>query len=1166
MPYKDNLYQVREEDLWVRVAPILERIVPDIYQYDGKEHSRQVNLNINKLIKNITKDDFLTDYEYYLLACCSILHDIGKIHNHDNKFSHGEAAAEYLINNPATFNLRNDIINIVVPIIKLHCKSTSEFVEEFKQLPENEPTAEPILDSSINLKKLAIIFRASDMLDICSSRTFLYYESQLLEEREDKRKFFSRYFTVGWEFDDNNNILTKIVLFPHNLLNNFCQILQLILEYENYTKTEEWPEIFKYLKIYLGRLSPSNIMFDHNFDYLNNVDLHTICGIRPSVNRCINVCSPNSINIKNNIFCKESNTHLVKEYIEKYTYPDFIGRDWIINQITDYIKNRLDKNVIYIRGEKGTGKSSLLVQIAKRYENTSYHFCSYDDPCSADINKLIFSLAAQFYSFFDEYKYHIEINDLNITDANLLFEKLIINPLKKINREEKTILIAIDALEEASRYCERNMIAPFVADIELFKRINDPANFIQQQQNSRNLPRWIKFIVTSTPDNDINYTFNLAGIDTILLSASDLNNKSDIRKYIDSKLNNCIPNTDHLKNLSDVLLNKSCGLFIYIYFAVKYIMEEIENNPDIDLNVIITNINNFRLNDLYKLYEQYLTRRVNSLPEGRDSFNDIIPLMQIFIAYQGNLNSPDIDSFINFKNITFRTNLIRTKLMEKDGAFKAILVIMGSLFDETVETVRFHHKSVRDWLIEEKNHPYFIDIQKGHLILSEYYWKKYSEWNNKKDDKDAPELAQYLAEYLPYHLAESEQFDKLNDLLLNKEFLDKITGSTFSNWSRYEKTEWNHAYEIWIKYLLDKEGPDVALICAFWTYFEAFFWWGEYIPINICDKIISLCEKHAFDENHTKLISSLKTFHSNYVRRRVYNNRESYVQEWKQVEDSLSEIQNHLKTNKILIDDNGNYNYLQNRIIILSNIYLAEAKSYLNDPNAHELMYDSIKLLENDKFDDWSASYVWTYLADYWFRKGDEIQSEKCCKEVYNLYKDIKKDEDVEETVADMFQILGDLYWKHNNWDLAFKAYQLAIIYVFLSHIAYDSNPDEYTIEDQKEHMERAAKRIWEYYKKEPGNIKRIQGFCDDFHSSWFKYYPEPKYLPVIFDKQLMEHFGSSLKDDKDQDKLVMNNELIQYLFPPVPIRGDKEGKERICSFARLISTEMDQKSEELLQ
>ena len=101
---------------------------------------------------------------------------------------------------------------------------------------------------------------------------------------------------------------------------------------------------------------------------------------------------------------------------------------------------------------------------------------------------------------------------------------------------------------------------------------------------------------------------------------------------------------------------------------------------------------------------------------------------------------------------------------------------LGSLFprsgDQEADTIVPFHRSLNDWLsAKERSGQFYIDSEHGHRLLADHGWRQFQQ---------APEnLAPYHLEYLPRHLLELKEYDKVVTLLKDFRFLMARTKAGF---------------------------------------------------------------------------------------------------------------------------------------------------------------------------------------------------------------------------------------------------------------------------------------------------------------------------------------------------------------------------------------------------
>lgn len=191
----------------------------------------------------------------------------------------------------------------------------------------------------------------------------------------------------------------------------------------------------------------------------------------------------------------------------------FVGREWILDRFDQWLKDD-EEPVLFLVGAPGVGKSALLTHwIANRMGVGAVHFCRYDNQDLRNPEAMVASIAGQLLRH--DIPSHREALEAFLADARSakdaasMMDRLVIGPLMSQSISQPWVL-AVDALDEGGE-----------AIYELLARAKP---YLSASK--------LRLLVTSRPEADILQHFE----HKIVLSATDDQNKADVRKYVDLRL------------------------------------------------------------------------------------------------------------------------------------------------------------------------------------------------------------------------------------------------------------------------------------------------------------------------------------------------------------------------------------------------------------------------------------------------------------------------------------------------------------------------------------------------------------------------------------------------------------------------------------------------------
>ena len=143
---------------------------------------------------------------------------------------------------------------------------------------------------------------------------------------------------------------------------------------------------------------------------------------------------------------------------ESYLVPlkRFYGREWLFNAYESWLKETRDSRVFAIIGQAGSGKTAFVSQLCNKSKNiAAIHFCRYNNDERANPKRAIMSLAYHLSTQIDEYRQQLllltDLDKLLDKSTSRLFEYIFIEPLMRMHAPSDTIVIVIDALDEATK-------------------------------------------------------------------------------------------------------------------------------------------------------------------------------------------------------------------------------------------------------------------------------------------------------------------------------------------------------------------------------------------------------------------------------------------------------------------------------------------------------------------------------------------------------------------------------------------------------------------------------------------------------------------------------------------------------------------------------------------
>jgi tetratricopeptide (TPR) repeat protein len=397
-------------------------------------------------------------------------------------------------------------------------------------------------------------------------------------------------------------------------------------------------------------------------------------------------------------------------------------------------------------------------------------------------------------------------------------------------------------------------------------------------------------------------------------------------------------------------------------------------------------------------------------------------------------------------------------------------------------------------------------------------------------------MPRYLLAHLPIHMARAERWEELGTLLNDGEFLGALEGSAYARWHRFESAEWQEILSAWARHLLSRQGSEKARRAIATVYFNAFWWWGEYISFPLCEQISTLVSEACRGSTQDRFLNALRQFDQAYPRKRDYSQRRTAVENWQQTKEALEILRSSLGCAGDLAGLQDDPRLLHLRAI--TNTYLAEACHALGEPGAEAYYEEACAIVQEIDDDRWITSWIFYQLGELWTERGQEqVALSQCWKALTTA------DETDHEVRANTFRVLGDVLWNRGQHDRALASYQLALYYAF--RFQADPHPaDLYTITFYGEMMERVLERIRGLEETGPAAAAEL---CRPLHDFWSCYWAQGAGDEGRLDEATLETW---LKRNREA-------ELKAYFFPPAPTSGDRE-------YARMVQEVSEQMAEQI--
>ncbi|KAF7973528.1 hypothetical protein HWV62_14956 [Athelia sp. TMB] len=375
-------------------------------------------------------------------------------------------------------------------------------------------------------------------------------------------------------------------------------------------------------------------------------------------------------------------------------------RQEILKEVTGWLLNPSDQNILWLRGEAGLGKSTIANTIAEHFAGLcrrgAFLFFDRNSPRESAPSRVIPTLAFQLTRHNAAIRLAVSSAidlrpELVSAPMGAQFQSLLVEPLVAAAATiEGPIIIIMDALDECGDAPSRRRL------LELLSK------------ESNKLPPQFRILITSRPEHDIEGALGSRNhIHTIDLStASD----EDMRLYIKHEINEIYENRRRIAELPerwgddaiDVLVGYAAGLFIWAATAMRLLAD-----TDFPKRWLVDLLRHDRpVFTLHELYEKALRSASSWEPgETTDVYRGILGLI---IISQVSLTAETIAALLGYQEDVGTCR----------NALRRLASVVRWSEGQPAHTL---HKSFPDYLVDHDRsfyEPWFIDVQEHQRTLA----------------------------------------------------------------------------------------------------------------------------------------------------------------------------------------------------------------------------------------------------------------------------------------------------------------------------------------------------------------------------------------------------------------------------------------------------------------
>lgn len=278
--------------------------------------------------------------------------------------------------------------------------------------------------------------------------------------------------------------------------------------------------------------------------------------------------------------------------------------------------------------------------------------------------------------------------------------------------------------------------------------------------------------------------------------------------------------------------------------------------------------------------------------------------------------------------------------------------------------------------------------------------------------------------------------------------------SFYARMYRMEDTEWQVSMVEWVYHLGKIKKREDARLQFAKLYFEAFDWWGWYLPFKFCDDLLTVWEQTQPDSDQD-FLELFRDFHLAYPT----GYKKQGKGDWDTVVVALDNLIFELDLDYSPERLNTDQRITRGQICR----YLGDAYRYKNIPEYNESERQYINALEYFE-DEWNKMWVYSFLAELYYLKGEQkLAFNNVVHSIVMAKEDERFAERDQEMLSLNYRIVGDIFLKHENLEAAFHSYFYSILHSYIFNFI-QNDPDAYTInwyQDTGKHISQALIKLY---------------------------------------------------------------------------------------------------------
>lgn len=351
---------------------------------------------------------------------------------------------------------------------------------------------------------------------------------------------------------------------------------------------------------------------------------------------------------------------------------NYVERPWLLDVVKKLMDDSCSKKVMFLLGGPGTGKTAFSMWLSHGELSNciaAWHLCQYNDKRTCSLRNAVKSMAFLLAERIKEYYDTLNISKLDhilenpANDAGTLFKALVLEPVGKIVSQDHPWIILIDALDEMD-----------TDDARAFAEL--------LFSYSMNLPKWLKFVVTSRKNELVSDYQNNTALMTVDLDAVNLadHSEGDVERYVKQMMGaseSCVPQ----------IVKNSGNNFLF----AQLLCSTIKDNPSFDSSGLPNGINGY--------YSKYMSRYFNK----QDFQECALPLLNLILTAYEPIDMEDLYQHLHGTNRWCGNRTVFHKVVKQ----------FGPLLKDSDHRLLPFHKSLTDWFLSSGNNSYRVFREDG---------------------------------------------------------------------------------------------------------------------------------------------------------------------------------------------------------------------------------------------------------------------------------------------------------------------------------------------------------------------------------------------------------------------------------------------------------------------